>query len=128
VTLPELRLLVVDDDPLQLELVQRALGYEGFLVETTSDLASATAAVERFGPDLVLVDVNIPGMSGEDLRGFVASGQTRARVFLFSASDGSQLKSLAAKLGAHGWLSKSSALPEIARRLRELHASGTPAG
>jgi DNA-binding response OmpR family regulator len=125
---PDLRLLVVDDDPMQLELVQRALGHEGFVVETTSTLAGATAAVERFSPDVVLVDVNIPGMSGEDLRGFVATGGTRARVLLFSASDGSHLKSLAAKLGAYGWLSKSAALPEIARRLREIHtAEGTSA-
>jgi two-component system response regulator MprA len=114
---------VVDDDPMQLELVQRALGHEGFVVETTSTLEDAAVAVERFGPDLVLVDVNIPGMSGDDLRGFVEAGGARARVLLFSASDGPLLKSLAAKMGAHGWLSKSSALPEIARRLRELHES-----
>lgn len=117
----DVRLLVVDDDPMQLELVQRALGHEGFVVETTSSLAAAKAAVESFGPDLVLVDVNIPGMSNEDLRGFVATGGARARVLLFSASDGSHLKTLAARLGAHGWLSKSSALPDIARQLRELH-------
>jgi two-component system response regulator MprA len=112
---------VVDDDPMQLELVQRALGHEGFVVETTSTLTAAAAAVEAFGPDVVLVDVNIPGMSNDDLRRFVERGGARARVLLFSAADGSQLKSLAATLGAYGWLSKSSALPEIARQLRELH-------
>ncbi len=126
-TTPDLRLLVVDDDALQLELVQRALGHEGFVVETTSTLTGATAAVDQFCPDVVLVDVNIPGMSGDDLRTFVATGGGRARVFLFSASDGSHLKRLAATVGAHGWLSKSSALPEIARRLRELHAGGAAA-
>ena len=123
----DLRLLVVDDDPMQLELVQRALGHEGFVVETTSSLAGAAAAVQRFGPHVVLVDVNIPGMSRDDLRGFVATGGSRARVLLFSAEDGSHLKSLAAKLGAHGWLSKSAALPEIARRLREIHTTETAA-
>lgn len=121
----DVRLLVVDDDPMQLELVQRALGYEGFVVETSSTLAAATAAVASFGPDVVLVDVNIPGMSSDDLRGFVESGREHAHVLLFSASDGSHLKSLAARLGAHGWLSKSSALPEIARRLREIHKQNT---
>jgi DNA-binding response OmpR family regulator len=118
----EVRLLVVDDDPMQLELVQRALGHEGFVVETSSTIAAAAVAVESFGPDVVLVDVNMPGMSSDDLRGFVERGGGRARVLLFSASDGSHLKSLAARLGAHGWLSKSSALPEIARQLSALHA------
>lgn len=121
-TASDLRLLVVDDDPMQLELVQRSLGHEGFVVETSSTLAAASAAVARFVPDVVLVDVNIPGMSRDDLRGFVAAGGGHARVLLFSAEDGSRLKTLAASLGAHGWLSKSSALPEIARQLRELHA------
>jgi CheY-like chemotaxis protein len=81
----DLRLLVVDDDPLQLELVHRSLGYEGFEIETTSSLDAAMVALD--------------------------------------ASDGSHLKSLAVKVGAHGWLSKSWALPEIARRLRELQVA-----
>lgn len=119
---PDLRLLVVDDDPMQLELVQRALGYEGFVVETASSVDDAAAVVERFTPDLVLVDVNMPGMSGDDLRRFVRAGGSHARVLLFSASDGSTLKTLATSLGADGWLSKSAALPEIARQLREVHA------
>lgn len=122
----DVRLLVVDDDPMQLELVQRALGHEGFVVETSSTLAAASAAVEAFGPDVVLVDVNIPGMSNDDLRAFVEAGAARTRVLLFSASDTSHLKALAARLGAFGWLSKSSALPEIARRLHEVHAQAGP--
>jgi len=112
------RLLVVDDDPMQLELVQRALGYEGFVVETASSLASAVVALERFRPQIVLVDVNIPGMSRVDLRGFVESGSRSARVLLFSASDTGQLRRLATEVGAHGWLSKSDELSVLATRLR----------
>ncbi len=96
------RLLVVDDDPMQLELVQRALGYDGFVVDTSSAPASAVVALEQFRPQIVLVDVNIPGMSNLDLRGFVARGSDRARVLLFSAADTTQLRRLAAELGAYG--------------------------
>lgn len=118
-----LRLLVVDDDPMQLELLQRALGYEGFVVATASSLASAVVLLEQFLPQLVLVDVNIPGMSSVDLRGFVEHGSRSARVLLFSAADTAQLKRLAAELGAHGWLSKSDELSVLASRLR-----GVPPG
>ncbi|MDB4936307.1 MAG: hypothetical protein JWP87_3279 [Labilithrix sp.] len=117
----DLRLLVVDDDPMQLELVQRSLGHEGFVVETASSADGAAAAVARFLPDFVLVDVNMPGTTPNDVCKFVRAG-SRARVVLFSAADGSQLKTLAARVGADGWLSKSAALPEIARQLREMHA------
>ncbi len=117
----DLRLLVVDDDPMQLELVQRSLGHEGFLVETASSADGAAAVLGRFTPDLVLVDVNMPGTSPNDVCNSVRAAG-RARVVIFSASDGAQLKSLAARLGADGWLSKSAALPDIARQLRELHA------
>lgn len=122
---PALRLLVIDDDPMQLELVQRSLHHEGFVVETASSTdgaSGAAAAVARFAPDVVLVDVNMPGLSPMDVCGCVRSGGSSALVLLFSASDASQMKALAARLGAHGWLSKSAALPEIARQLRDHHS------
>ena len=121
----KLRLLVVDDDPMQLELVQRALGYEGFAVETASNLATAVVALEQSRPQIVLVDVNIPGMSRADLRGFVERGSLRARVLLFSAADITQLRRLAAELGAYGWLSKSNELSVLATQLRNVSLGET---
>ncbi len=120
----DLRLLVVDDDDMQLELLQRGLGREGFVIETSTSVADALARVASFAPDLVLVDVNMPGMSNDDLGGFVKVGGGRARVLLFSAADGSHLRSLAARLGADGWLSKGAAFEEIARELKRTHGLG----
>lgn len=61
------RILVVDDDPDILVYLSMLLEDNGYVVESAGDTASAFAAVDRFRPDLVLVDVLMPGRSGLDL-------------------------------------------------------------
>jgi two-component system OmpR family response regulator len=117
------RLLVVDDDPMLLEMIRRGLGGEGFAVETTTSPRSAGDAMKAFDPEIVLVDVNIPGMSDDDLGALVRAKGERARVLLFSAHDGSRLRALAARVGADGWVSKSSELADLAKQLRRIHDS-----
>lgn len=63
----EVRVLVVDDDPAIGEFLGRGLRYEGFTVETVGDGAAALAAVARSRPDLVLLDVMLPGLDGVEV-------------------------------------------------------------
>ncbi|HUS28253.1 MAG TPA: response regulator [Kofleriaceae bacterium] len=58
------RLLVVDDDPLQLKLASFRLGRLGFDVETAPDGAQALAAIQRRCPDIVVSDVMMPELDG----------------------------------------------------------------
>jgi len=58
------RILVVDDDAPVVELVGRALEDEGFEVETASDAAEAVKKVAAQRPDLVLLDLEMPGIDG----------------------------------------------------------------
>ena len=123
-----LRVLVIDDDAMQLELVQRSLGRDGFEVETATNATSARSAIARFAPHFALVDVNIPGMSGDMLGELIRDGQSGAaatRFLLFSAWEGSKLRALANRLGAHGWVSKSTPLFDVGKTLRSLHAGGS---
>lgn len=61
------RVLIVDDDPDILVYLSMLLEDHGYVVESVADSATAYAAMDRFRPDLVLVDVLMPGRSGLDL-------------------------------------------------------------
>jgi DNA-binding response OmpR family regulator len=111
--------LVIDDDTLQLELLQRVLTRDGFDVAVGATINDIERLAGPFKPDLVLVDVNIPGASGgTGLSMARASAPRGTRFFLLSACDESKLRMLARDLRADGWLSKSTPVADLSRRLR----------
>ena len=61
------RVLVVEDDPVLTRVLNDNLTFEGFQVRTVSDGNLATSALREFAPDLVLLDINLPGKSGLEL-------------------------------------------------------------
>jgi two-component system, OmpR family, response regulator len=113
------RVLVVDDDPSLLSLVERTLRSEGFSVRTASSPIGVTNVVCEFAPHLVLLDVNIPALSGPSLIAISRRwAQPGTRFVLYSSADESRLRSLAREFGADGWLSKSVTGTELVTRLR----------
>ncbi|MBZ0253267.1 MAG: response regulator [Candidatus Methylomirabilis sp.] len=58
------RILVVEDNDLNMELVRDLLGFGGYEVLEAGDARSAIALAERETPDLILMDVQLPGMDG----------------------------------------------------------------
>lgn len=59
-----MRVLVVDDDPEIVSLLKRGLAYEGYRVDTASDGAEALAKAREHEPDLVILDIMMPGIDG----------------------------------------------------------------
>ena len=64
---PPVTILLVDDDPLVLELGRELLEHLGYRVETASDPAQALEVFQRQGADLVLLDYQLPGTDGYQL-------------------------------------------------------------
>ncbi len=58
------RVFVVDDDPAMVEAVLAVLSHDGFDADGTSDATAALRAVLRTPPDLLVLDVNMPGLTG----------------------------------------------------------------
>ena len=58
------RVLIVDDDPNMLSMLRRTLGFEGFAVITATDGEHALRTVEIDRPDVVVLDVMLPGLDG----------------------------------------------------------------
>ena len=108
------RVLVVDDHPMWCDGVARELGEAGHeVVGTAGDGASALRIARATRPDLVLLDLQLPDMSGVDVVVGLAAVQPRPQVLVLSAS-GEQADVLAAvTAGATGYLLKSAARAEL---------------
>ena len=116
------RILVIDDDRAHLETTRDLLEEEGYDVITQAGPFGATERIMVTRPDLVLLDVNMPALSGEMLLQVVKGReQTReARVVLHSSNDEEALRGAARRLGAAGWICKgdpTALLRTVARLL-----------
>lgn len=117
----QLRVLIVDDDPMQLDMVSRRLRLEGFEVAVTASSFGASNLIRSFSPRVVLLDVNIPALAGDKLLALARRVAPRTTQFvLYSACDESQLRELARLARADDWISKSTDLAVVADRLRKL--------
>jgi two-component system response regulator MprA len=118
--------LVVDDDPPVRRMLERTLSAEGHAVTTAADGGAALAAVEREAPDLVILDVAMPGLDGlavtERLRG---KGVT-APILLLTARDAVADRVEGLDAGADDYLTKPFAVEELIARVRALTRRGAP--
>jgi DNA-binding response OmpR family regulator len=92
------RILLVDDDGEARELLLDFFVEEGYLVETAADGAAALAKLDLFGPDLVVTDYEMPGMSGVDLIRIVQARHPGQATLLVTAREDLQLP-----VDALGW-------------------------
>jgi DNA-binding response OmpR family regulator len=79
------KILVVDDDRDVLEVVYYLLSSKGFDVKTHTTGLNVPAAVETFQPNLVLLDINLPGKSGTDICNELKEADNELPIILFSA-------------------------------------------
>ncbi len=115
---PEARLLVVDDEPNIRELLSASLRYAGFAVETASDGQQALDMAETFRPDLLLLDVMMPGLDGFGVvRRLRQSGRHTPVVFL-TARDAPEDKVSGLTLGGDDYVTKPFSLDEVIARIR----------
>jgi len=114
------RLLLVDDDAMQLELIERALTRDGFEVRGASTLEELASAAVALAPEVVLVDVNMPDAPIAQVLTIIRTAAPSARLVLYSAWEDSKLKKLALELGAQGYVSKSESVFALGDKLRQL--------
>ena len=105
-------ILIVDDDRLVLATLGQGLRDAGYQVTEASDGASALALVSRNTPDLALLDVRMPGMSGVELAERLAAEHQLPFIFLSAYGDADIIER-AKQLGALGYLVKPLDVPQI---------------
>lgn len=117
-------ILVVDDNPTNLKLVAFLLKAHGFSVDVASDAKSAIVAIEQRLPQLILMDLQLPGMSGLELTRLLKSSERTAHVLIVAltafAMKGDEARALEA--GCDRYLSKPIDTRTLPVRLREFLA------
>jgi len=111
------RVLLVDDDPKIISLLQRGLAYEGFEVYTALDGESGLAAANTYQPHLVLLDITMPGIDGfEVCRRLRLHGDIA--IIMLTARDEVEDKVNALERGADDYVPKPFAFDELVARMR----------
>ncbi|HVF04751.1 MAG TPA: response regulator [Frankiaceae bacterium] len=98
--------LVVDDESITRDVVQAMLELEHVAVHTAADAAAALALAEEVRPDLVLLDVMMPGMDGIEVCRLLAARPDAPRVVMLTARADDTARRAAAEAGAVGYLVK----------------------
>lgn len=126
-TVIDVRILVVEDEEPLAEAIARGLRREGMAVDVAynGDDGHEKASITRY--DVVLLDRDLPGMSGDELcKEIVASGEL-TRVLMLTASGTVSDRVAGLSLGADDYVSKPFAFPELVARVRALGRRATPA-
>ncbi len=117
-------ILVVDDDTPIRRMLDRTLSAEGYDVRGAADGGAALAAIERSAPDLVVLDVAMPGLDGIAVcRRLRAKGMT-IPILLLTARDSVDDRVAGLDAGADDYLVKPFAPEELSARLRALLRRG----
>ena len=120
------RVLVVDDEPPVRDALERALSLEGYTVDLAEDGAQALKKVTTEEPDVVVLDVLMPGVDGlETCRRLRAEGHALP-VLMLTARDAISDRVDGLDAGADDYLVKPFALEELLARLRALVRRASP--
>jgi DNA-binding response OmpR family regulator len=123
------RVLVVEDDEAIAQVLQRSLRMEGYEVKVTGDGRSALDASHGFLPDLVILDLGLPGgMDGLDVARHLRSSDDAVPILMLTARDAVDARVAGLDSGADDYLVKPFERQELLARLRALLRRTPPRG
>jgi len=114
------RVLVVDDDPPLRRMLERTLTAEGFEVASAPDGGAALVAAERRAPDVIVLDVAMPGLDGLAVCRRLRSKGLPTPILMLTARDAVVDRVAGLEAGADDYLVKPFAVQELIARIRAL--------
>ncbi|OBG29883.1 response regulator transcription factor [Mycobacterium sp. 852002-51057_SCH5723018] len=115
-----INVLVVDDEAVLAEMVSMALRYEGWNISTAGDGAAAIATARAQRPDVVVLDVMLPDMSGLDVLHKLREENPQLPVLLLTAKDAVEDRIAGLTAGGDDYVTKPFSIEEVVLRLRAL--------
>ncbi|MEU5757590.1 response regulator transcription factor [Nocardia sp. NPDC047648] len=112
--------LVVDDEPVLAEMMSMALRYEGWEVTTAGDGRTAIAKAREARPDVVVLDVMLPDMTGLEVLGKLRAQLPSLPVLLLTAKDSVEDRIAGLTAGGDDYVTKPFSIEEVVLRLRSL--------
>jgi two-component system NarL family response regulator len=119
------RVLIVDDAPVFRTVIGSALSAAGF--EVVGEATNAQDAVQRakeLQPDIVLLDIVMPGGSGLEAAADILFGSPGSKVLLLTASESEEDLLVGVKAGARGYLTKDTPVHELISAIDAVAAGG----
>src|SRR5215212_2895164 len=120
--------LLVDDDAPILRMLERTLAAEGYTVAAVADGGAALARVERFLPDVIVLDVAMPGMDGLAVTRRLRAKGLAVPILLLTARDAIEERVAGLDAGADDYLVKPFDVMELMARVRALLRRNHPPG
>ena len=114
------RALVVDDEPTLAELLSTALRYEGWQVEHALSGQAAIAQARTLEPDVILLDVMLPDLSGLEVLRRIRATHPHVPVLFLTAKDAVEDRIAGLTAGGDDYVTKPFSLEEVVARLRAL--------
>lgn len=101
--------LIVDDDPIVLEVTRERLEGAGYTVHVREEALGTSQWTAEFQPDIVLLDVNMPALTGPDLAQLMKKRKATKdiAIILYSSLDPEQLQAKQRAIGAVGAIQKT---------------------
>ena len=123
------RILIVEDHPTMREAMRLVLEGEGFTIEETADGEAALASIQASPPDLLFLDLNIPGTPGTGVLEAVRSDPSLAdvRVIVVTAA-GEESRAEAMRLGADEYFTKPFSRTALLQTVERVLAGGATQG
>ena len=120
-------MLVIDDDPKILSLMRRGLSFAGYAVDTAADGEEALALARDNPPQLVVLDVMMPGLDGIEVCRRLRAGEPELPILMLTAKDRVPDRVAGLDAGADDYLVKPFAFDELLARIRALLRRARPA-
>ena len=117
--------VIVDDAELFREALRAAFAQEGFEVKAVAaDAMKGIDIAREHQPDLVMLDLLMPGMSGLEVVGTIIKASPSTRVVLLTSSESAEDLLAAVKAGASGYLTKDTPLPRLVAAMHDVIQGG----
>src|SRR5579883_2894575 len=117
------RVVIVDDEPSLIKFVSQNLRARGYDVADAANGLEGVELVKSYKPDLVILDINMPGMDGFEACGYIRQSSDAAIIMLTaSGNEGDKIRAL--DIGADDYLTKPFAIGELMARVRAVMRRG----